>query len=96
MNDSKWLRLAAAGVAGAVLTASSVASAQINPKRAYCSEYARNVCSVDEYGHPQQLTRECFEAAFVWCMSDFAGLQPKKLGGYGSRHAGSAPSARLR
>jgi hypothetical protein len=33
---------------------------------------------VDANGHPQQLDRDCYEAAFVWCMSDFAKLDVGK------------------
>ncbi len=98
MNNLKWPRLAAAvAMAGAVVTASSIASAQ-NPQRAYCREYARNVCSVDENGHPQQLTLECFEAAFAACMSGSARIEVKKPGDYDRRHAMSAAArpARLR
>jgi hypothetical protein len=76
-----------AGAAGSLVAASSIASAQINPKREYCRQYARNVCSVDENGHPQQLTLECFEAAFAWCMSDFAKFDLRKPGDYDKRHA---------
>ena len=99
MNNSKWLRLAAvAATAGAVVAASSIASAQYNPQRAYCREYARNVCSVDENGHPQQLTLECFEARFAECMSNYARLDVKKPGDYDRRNAMSAAArpARLR
>lgn len=97
MNNSKWVRLAAAVATVGAVTASSVAWAQ-NPQRAYCREYARNVCSVDENGHPQQLTLECFEAAFAECMSTSARFEVKKPGDYDKRYAISAAArpARLR
>jgi hypothetical protein len=86
MNNSKWLRLAAvASAAGALVTASSIASAQYNPKRAYCREYALNACSTDPNGYPTTPTLECYEAQFAWCMSDFARLDLRKPGDYDKR-----------
>lgn len=88
MNDRKWLRLTGiAAVVGSAVAASSIASAQYNPKRAYCREYALNYCSTDANGHPTTPTLECYEAQFTWCMDDFAKVDVRKPGDYDRRRA---------
>lgn len=88
MNSRKWLRPAAlAAVAGSVVAASSIASAQYNPKRAYCREYALNYCSMDANGHPITPTLECYDSIWQWCMDDFAKVDVRKPGDLDRRRA---------
>ena len=86
MSNRKWLRLAAiAAAAGSVVAASTIASAQYNPKRAYCREYALAYCSTDANGHPITPTLECTDSIWQWCMNDFAKVDVRKPGEYDRR-----------
>lgn len=88
MRNSKWIRVgAAAAAAGALVAMSSSASAQSSGPS--CEYIAYVVCSVDERGHPQEPTWECFEREYAYCMS-YSQLEAGHLPKYDRRREAQA------